>query len=362
MIPEGYNYVKHLDGHYNGWRTFRDRPVYPRQIHFYTPSGQDKACNFNCFYCCGSLMSKEQVSWEADGLQLIYNLSGAVPFHMYSGAYTEPTLNPRLAEFIKATKGTGACYGLKTNGSMLVRMEDEAGLMSTLINKSTSDEDFVSISLDAGFAPSHSKSKGIPEWIFDEIKYGMSELSRLRGDRSYPKLRISYLLNKYNDDPAEIKHAIDIAKKLRFDSIRFTQPHPVYGTPSDKAGKQWGKIQDGNKPYEKALEPYMSRWNTERPFAFFVHTNPCPEFSKCAYGYYQITLAPDGYVYRCTTAADKTFKELRLGKITSDLQVLDDMLYENQNPDFNPQICFNLGAYCCRAAVAVNSQAEGNNA
>lgn len=351
MIPDGFNYVKHLDRHcICDWRSFENRPVYPRQLHFYLPT-PDEPCNFNCFYCCGVLSTHKQVQWENIGLRLIENLAGDVPFHMYSGAFTEPTLNPRLPEFIQHTKQYGSNYGLKTNGSRIIAIAD------TLIEWSDCDEDFISISLDAGNSQSHSKTKNVVEDEFYAVLDGIELLTNMRGGCSYPKIRISYLLNKFNSSEREIYSAINMAVKFGVDSLRFSQPHPHYGAKGTQASAIWDRIDRENYKFKDFFSNLKINSKTN---VFYVEPCRSPVFNKCAYGYYQITLANDGYIYRCTTAADEIFSELRLGKITSDLDEFNEMIYANQDQEFSPDTCAKLGVYCCRAAVAVNSQVEDN--
>jgi len=237
-------------------------------------------------------------------------------------------------------------------------MEVKADLLSTLVSFADSPQDFISVSLDAGFASSHSRTKHVSEYQFHRVLGGLRELSVLRGAEPFPKVRVSYLLNKYNSSEAEIKDAIGFARQFNVDSIRFSQPLPFYGDSREHADKIWQEAREKNEKYLELFEPYVSRQATEKPFVFYVETRQPPAFSKCAYGYFQITLSSDGYMYKCTTAADNMFEEVRLGKITSALAEFNTAIYVNQDPGFSPAKCFNLGAYCCRAAAAVNSQAE----
>ena len=352
MIPEGFNYIGHLDRHCPcDWRNFEDSPVYPRQLHFYLPT-DGEPCNFRCFYCCGVLSTKKQVHWENTGLRLIEKLGGDIPFHAYSGAFTEPTLCSRLPEFIQMTKRYGSNYGLKTNGSMMTRIAD------TLIDWSDSDEDFVSVSLDAGSAESHSRTKGVPESVYYDVIKGIKLLTELRGDISYPKIRVSYLLNKFNSSEYEINKAIEMAVGFGIDSLRFSHYHPPYGAKGKQASAIWQRAERENYRFKELFGAMNINSDTT---VFYVEPTKQPRFRKCAYGYYQITLANDGYVYRCTTAADEIFQELRLGQITDDIDEFNSMIMANQSAEFNPQICARLGVYCCRAAVAINSQIEDDN-
>ena len=80
------------------------------------------------------------------------------------------------------------------------------------------------------------------------------------------------------------------------------------------------------------------------------------DFKECIYGYYQICLGADGYVYRCTTVSTPTFKNLRLGKITNNLEEFNQMILKNQDQTFNCDQCFCQGGRCNRMGLEINRE------
>ena len=352
MQPKAYDYLGHLLKHIDGLeRVFSGIPVWPRQIYFCLPGDHKRACNFHCAFCAGQLGNIELGHWEDTALDLMDNMAGAIPYHMYSGYNSENLLNPYLLKFIEKTKQYGNCYGLKTNGSLLLERERQEGFMTALVAASDSPEDFISVSLDAGFASSHAKIKRVPDSMFAAVCDGVSKLCEIRGDSNKPAVRLSYLLCPINDSVDEIRKAIRFAEVAGVDSIRFSQPHPVYGL-SVKAEEEWRKeMVSENQRYEKLFEPLQT---DKKPFVFYAGPSNPKCYRQCIFGYYQIALAPDGYLYRCICGSNGRYPSLRLGKITSDLGKFARLILSNQDPSFNPQECFRQGVYCCRAGIAVN--------
>lgn len=356
MSVEAYNYLSHLKEHLQDTdKVFNQKGVLPRQINFYPPSDHITPCNFKCFHCAGQLCPKELVAWEETGLELLDNLKGGIPYHIYSGFCTETTMNPFLLTFLKKTKEYGNCFGVKTNGSFLTELEESEGFLSEMCDISNSTEDYFSVSLDAGFARSHSRIKRIPPTFFNTIIDGMYLLGQIRGGSNTPALRVSYLLSDLNDSEEEILRAVDLTNRAGFDSIRFSQPQPLWGLGRKSTTKWWAKLHRKNMEYGALFDKFDNRL-PGKATAFYV--DPCPSpsdgYARCAYGYYQITLSHDGFMYRCTSLASSKFKEMRLGKITSDMGEFRSAIARNQSEHFDPGKCFSQGAYCCRAAVATN--------
>lgn len=357
--PQVYDYWNNLDAHLDGDmdRIFCGQPVYPRQLLILLPADHKKACNLNCRFCAGRLSGSKLGSWEDIGLRLLCNLKDSIPFHIYSGLYTEPTLSHYLPGFIKITKSFNNYFGIQTNGTRLFDMEQTSGFLSELCQIATSGLDFVSISMDAGTEVSYSKVKLVPMQLFHKVVEGISLLSRLRGDSGFPSIRICYLLDEYNDSPDEIESVIRIGKFADVDSIRFSVPAPPYGLVKDKACKAWMRIEAKHKIYQEIFAQYKSGSGT-KPHIFYVepyHYNPAKwSFRQCAYGFYQITLGADGYVYRCTPLSSSRFADARLGVITDDIFEFQNMIYANQDPDFDPAWCYEAGGHCCRAAYYIN--------
>ena len=352
MVPAAYDYVGHLMDHVGDTRRiFSGVPVWPRQILFYLPGNHRQACNFRCRYCAGRLSKPQLRNWEDEGLRLIELLGDRIPYHQYGGYCTEPTLNPMLLRFIQSTKRNHCCYGLRTNGSLLTKLESEIDFITEVIGISDSPEDFISVSLDAGVAASHARTKGVPEYMFGTVCGAVRELVRIRGSSRSPAIRLTYVLSQGNDSPEEIDAAILFAAEAGVDSLRFSQAHPAYG--SENPRRQWEEMDEKEVKYS-ALFSEILPGRTTKPAVFFAETARPGRIDCCAYGYYQITISHDGCVYRCGTVVDSRYSRFRLGPLTSDLETFEHYIYMNQDPNFDPGECFRLGAYCCRAACAIN--------
>lgn len=357
--PEAYDYWTNLKSHLDGDmdRVFCGRPVHPRQLLILLPANHKQACNLNCCFCVGKLSGTELGDWEDTGLRLLCNLKGSVPFHVYSGLYTEPTLSPYLLSFIRITKSFGNHFGIQTNGTLLFGMERNSSFLSELCRVATSGLDFVSISIGAGTEKTYSKVKPASPRLFHKLVEGISLLSRLRGTTGCPSVRMTYLLDDYNDSPDEIEAAIRIAKSANVDSIRFSVAAPPYGLARDKRSEAWKQVETKHKIYQEMFAQYTSGPD-KKPHIFYADPycyNPAEcTFKQCVYGYYQIALGADGYVYPCVGLSSNRFSGLRLGTITDDVSEFQRMIVANQNPDFDPDSCYEAGAHCCRAAHFIN--------
>ncbi len=359
MRPKGYRYWERLKQHLGNdtSKIFNGDVIYPRQLEIHLPG----KCSFNCPWCQGSELEQSLGHWEEEGLKLLHNLRGAIPLHVYGGAYTEPTADDYMLEYLKTTKQYGNEFGIHTNGSRLMEREERDGFLTKLVEIAGGENDYLSISLDAGFAKTHTKAKRLKRNYFDTIIRGLSMASEIRGNKKYPALRIVYLLTEQNSSKEEIGNIIRIGRILNLDSIRFSIPYDLYGRDFERVRryKQRVEVVKGRE-YCHIFEPYLKTQSPEsKPFIFWVP----PEFqdvdemnyTQCIYSYFQITLAADGWVYKCSSTASPSFKFCRLGKITSDLDKFSDMVVRNHNPDWNPSTCFSHGARCNRMAIELNN-------
>ena len=57
MRPEEYQYLDIIYNHVGNdlSRIFNEELIYPRQLEVHLPGNNTMACNFNCFYCQGSI-------------------------------------------------------------------------------------------------------------------------------------------------------------------------------------------------------------------------------------------------------------------------------------------------------------------
>jgi len=361
--PNVYQYFEQLEKHLGGdlKKIFNGKIVYPRQLELHLPTDHKKPCVFNCFYCAGKRFQKDLGDFEMNALELLRKLDGRIPYVIYGGSYTEPLLNPYFMAFLAMTKKTGSHFGIHTNGSMLKRLEETQGWLTVLSEIAEDKVDYLSISLDAGSTESHCKIKGVKHDWYSEIIEGIKMAVKASKGKKGPAVRVCYLLNEFNSSEKEIANIVKTMKDIGVDSLRFSIPFAPYAQDFDVVRQYKQNVEDKNDySYYKKVEPYLSKSQNEKPFIFYIS----PEFQnielfnfkQCIYGYYQICWGADGYVYRCTTISTPTFKELRLGKITDDLEKFNQMILKNQDPTFNCNKCFSIKGRCNRMGLEINKK------
>lgn len=359
--PAEYQYFKILSDHLGGdlAKIFNGELVYPRQFEIQLPGDHKRACNFGCYYCQGRILEQPLDLCEEDALRMLDGLAGKCPYLSYGGSYTEPLLSPYLLDFFRLTKQHGSHFGLHTNGSLLKQLEETQSFLTQYFQITTpSGHDWLSISLDAGTPESHMRTKNLNVNWFDEIIEGIRMAVEIRGrDVSNPAVRVCYLMNRFNSSEREIKGIIEVMQEIGVDSLRFSIPYDVYGKDFDRVRQYKQNIEvKQDAIYSDMLDPLVSKNATSKPHIFylppFCQDVDRMKFEQCVYSYYQITVAADGYVYKCTSTASPTFSMNRLGKVTDDL---DAMILANQNPDFRPSTCFKVGARCNRLALEINA-------
>ncbi len=361
--PANYNYLKILKDFLGGSldRVFNGEIVYPRQLEIHLPSNKKVACDFHCYWCQGGKLDQTLAMDEEKALRLVDEIGpGKCEYYIYGGAYTEPLLNPYMMDFLRVTKKHKVLFGIHTNGSQLKPLEEKSGFLSEAFAM-MEHKDYISVSLDAGRPESHMKTKNLKHNVFDQIIEGIRMMTERR-DRNpeRPAVRVCYLLNKFNSSAGELEGMVRLARELRVDSLRFSIPYDHYG-------KNFGKVRDykknveipQNEIYEERLRPIVSRSPSERPYVFYFP----PEnqdvdrmnFRQCVYTYYQITLAADGNVYRCSSIASPTFSHGIVGPIPDSKREFEEMIIRAQDARFDCNTCWKAGARCNRMALEINS-------
>ncbi|MDI3474010.1 MAG: hypothetical protein PWR30_333 [Candidatus Woesearchaeota archaeon] len=355
-----YNYfeklLEHL--HFDNKKIFSGELVLPRQLEIHLPGNLIVPCNFNCSFCEGRFLIKTLDSYEEKAIKLIKDLSGRIPFIILGGIYSEPLLNPFALEIIKETKKRGSFFGIHTNGSLLKKLEESKGFIKKICELSSSTEDYISISLDAGTPQTHRIVKGTVNSYFNEIIEGIRIISEARKE-NYPTIRVTYLVNDDNSSEEDIESIVKIAKNLKIDSLRFSIPYEAFGKDFSDLKKYKEEFEDAKSCfYEKRIKPHLSKSKDERPYIFYMppiyQAIDKMKFNQCIMGYYQITIGTDGYVYRCSSTASQSFSFNRLGKIPDNFDDFKEMIRKNQDKDFNPKKCFNAGARCDRVGLMIN--------
>jgi len=245
----------------------------------------------------------------------------------------------------------------------LEKLEKEENFLSTICQLADSSEDYISISLDAGNAESHCKTKRLKENFFDRIIDGLRTTVSIRGNSSSPSIRVCYLLNNTNSSKIEIENIIRIMQDIGVDSLRFSIPYDNYGKNISQVIKYKNTIEKKqDQKFREILESGIIDSSNHKPKIFYISPE-CQDvekmnFQRCCYSYYQITLGADGYVYRCSSTATPSFKMNRLGKIPDNLDEFENLVRINHNPYFKPSTCIKSGARCNRIALEINLNME----
>jgi wyosine [tRNA(Phe)-imidazoG37] synthetase (radical SAM superfamily) len=362
----GYGYYDNLIEHLGTDATaviFGKDFYWPRQFEIHLPSDHKTSCNLHCKWCQGSLYDKQLGVWELKGLDLLDKLKGAIPYHIYSGVYTEPTMNPYLLSYLATTKKHNNCFGIHTNGTKLLALENAVGFLTELDRLTDSEEDYLSISLDGGSAQSWAKTKSSAPYMFNDIIEGISKIAKIRSEsKGAYAIRVCYLMNEENDSDENISSIVNTMKGLGVDSIRFAIPYAKYNQPFDIVAEHKSTVEDVSKDvYAEKLKPYLSSDTTDKPYVFYVGSDQTSvdnyTFNRCIYHAYQITYGADGYAYRCCAVAAPDAKHCRLGVITDDLDKFKAMINKNRNEFWDcKKMCFDRGLRCARMAIELNQE------
>lgn len=364
--PKEYLYWNQLMDHlgHDTSKFFNGELIYPRQFEIHLPGNHKQPCDLNCPHCAGRYFNKDLGKWELKGIELLDNLKGVIPFHIYGGAFTEPTLNPYFMSYLAMTKKHNNHFGIHTNGTVLNKLENNIGWLTELNRISTDSTDYLSISIDAGFPWSWAKTKGSKHSeLYNEIITGLEKAMRTREEAgSGHAIRLCYLISKQSGTEENFNAIIAIAKNLKIDSLRFSIPFAPYNQTFNKVREYKGNTEiPCNEIYYNWLKPLLSQAKTDKPYIFYTG----PEFTdidrfnfnKCVYGYYQITYGADGFCYKCSTTATPTAKTNRLGEITADLKEFNAMVILNQDQNWKcRQKCFDRGLRCNRMGMECNTE------
>jgi len=372
--PPPYHYWKQLLAHLSnqGFDPPEDAILtrafaWPRQWEIHLPNDHKKPCQLHCPHCAGKLFDHGLGRWESKALALQEKLEGAIPFHVYGGAYTEPLGNPYFTAFLAGTKRHGNHFGIHTNGVLLKQLEDTQGFLTEIHALSSDDVDYLSISLDAGLPWSWARTKAGKSTLYPEIWEGIRMACKIRDKAGKPShaIRVCYLISPESDTPEDFQAVVAYAKACGVDSLRFSIPFDNYLKDFDTV-REYKELREtpGDTKYWEMLKPYLSTSKDARPYIFY--TEPWLTdvdrftFHRCAYSYFQITSSADGWLYPCSTVASPTAKHLRLGEATDDVETFKALIKRNQESSHNPQTqCFGHCLRCNRMGVEINAAVEG---
>lgn len=363
--PVGYQYFNELKLFLGGDLTpiFNGKLVYPRQLEIHLPGNHKIPCMFNCQHCQGRILDQPVVPYEEKALAILHQLKGDIPFHIYGGAYTEPLLNPFLIPFLETTKKYKSSFGIHTNGALLHKLNKRDNFATNLCLLATSNKDYLSISLDAGYKESHKLSKRTHRYWFQEIIEGIREVAAARSKlNSKLSLRICYLFNELNCSLDEVCNIIVLLDSIGCDSIKLSIPYEIYGKDFDEVKNYKASTESQfDDKYHSIVDKAINSVKPINLKVFYISPKSqdvaiMEQFRECIYSYFQITFGADGFIYKCSSAASPTFKFARLGAISDSIEEFNRAVLANHSKQFNPQVCFSNRARCNRMAFEINKE------
>ena len=366
--PEYYKYWDQLVDHLGGdsSKLFSGEFVWPKQIEWHLPGDHINACPLSCPHCGGHLFDKTLGDWELDGLELLNNLKGAVPWHIFGGSYSEGMTSSYAMAFLATVKKYNNSFGIHTSGINLLQLQESQAWLNELNRISTGPGDYLSISLDAGLPESWALTKGTSDSDkFNDIIEAIKVSTRIRKENGGGHaIRICYLISPASCSVENFSAVTRIAKEAGVDSLRFSIPFAHYNQSFDTVRKYKNNREiPGDELYKERLTPYLSKSTSERPYIFYSPPWFTDierfKFNRCFYPYFQATCGADGYVYKCSTTATPTAKHCRLGKITPDLNEFKAMISANQQNAWDCQkMCFDKGFRCNRMGLEIGIEAN----
>jgi len=143
-------------------------------------------CNFRCTFCCRKIMKRKQgfISDENFQLVLIEISEHRIPTRFIR--WGEPFLHPKILDYIKMVKDTGAPLHITTNGTMLTedvcRSLIDLELDSLIFSmQGTSDKEYNATRLNGSY-----------DALADKIRM----FSEMRGNKEKPFLTVTTTLEK----------------------------------------------------------------------------------------------------------------------------------------------------------------------
>lgn len=345
---------------------FNGKPVMPKQFEIHLPANHIKSCQLACRFCAGAYFNKALGDWELHGLHLLDTLQGAIPQHIYGGAYTEPLMNPYLMTYLAKTREYGNSFGIHTNGVALFELDEQIGFLTELNRIADGDmKSYLQVSLDGALPRQWALVKNTKhrEWFY-QILYSLERAVEIREKKGKGHaIRLGYLIQPETASPEQFNIFVNTAKEIGVDSVRFSIPFAHYNQTFEQV-RNYKRVVElpGESQYEEWLLPLVSKSKDEKPYIFWNYPWFTDidrfDFNHCVYGYFQITLGADGYFYRCSTVATPTASHLRLAH-SSEISTWDDfenLLMTLQQKEFDPKRkCFAHGLRCNRMGLECNT-------
>lgn len=200
---------------------------FPRLINCFIT----ERCNFNCPMChVAASRFKNMNELSLEYLKKFFdNIAKFSPSISLAGG--EPLMHPEIIDIIKYLDQKKMVKGLVTNGLLLEKMAPD------LIN---SGLDFLAISLD-GPDESTQYQRGLVKNSFPQIIKGIKKIIELRGDKTFPNIRIATVISKANI--ANFDQIYQVIKDLGVDEWSISHHFYFY----DKIKQQQSKFSQKTK-------------------------------------------------------------------------------------------------------------------
>jgi len=343
----------------------------PRQLEVHLPPDgkimdPGVRCSLKCRFCQGRGFKPDFANFNKALIHLIQRLDGAIPNIVFSGLYTDPTLNSGLIEIIEEVKKSGANFGIHTNGVLLNQLEKDVGFLSRMFGVGTED-DYLSISFYAVTLEAFKKTTRGTFGQYVDLLNVFGESSTTRGIESFsgsggysPKVRLTYLIDKYNCSLEHLEWLISFAERFLLDSLRFSVTYaPFSASIEDSLDYRVRFELPKFERVRKFLEQIVSSDENDRPFIFMRppgEENIISRIFHCFSMMDNLVIGPDGWIYPCCSVAHNTYEHLRIARLTDDFEMFLSAINDSQENELDPhKKCFPFGARCSSASANINS-------
>lgn len=168
-------------------------------------------CNYRCFSCIhGSGPTMAAAHLKPSLFEKLKPLVERVN-HVHVTGLGEPWLNANLTDYLAYFREKNKPFYINTNGSLLT--DAHTGILTTSRSE-------LSISLDAGDAPTYRRMRAGGNW--DSIISGIQRVSQVKADRCspYPLLYLTFHLNEINI--RSMVKVPELARQLGIDAVKFS--------------------------------------------------------------------------------------------------------------------------------------------
>lgn len=211
LIPAALKYPRTAKDIITDNILFRENTTpFPRLINCFIT----EACNFKCPMChvVNSRQANKSNLPFSDFKKIVLESKKYSPSFQLAGG--EPLLHPDIIKMIKFLNKNNMIKLIVTNGLLLEEKAQE------IID---SGLDFLAISLD-GPDEKTQYQRGYVKGSFDKIIKGIKKIVKLRGEKTFPHIRIATVISKYNLHNFE--KILEIAQDLGVD--QWSLSHHYY--------------------------------------------------------------------------------------------------------------------------------------